>query len=106
MSRSSRSGGLFSTVRRAASPLRATLILYSPRSASTSMSTFAFTSSTISTRHSDRFLTATLPLDSHGAGRALQRFERALEVVGVDLAREPVKGGGAAEESMKQVPLA
>ena len=61
MSSSTRSGGLFSMLRRAAAPSRATLSLYSSRSAWTRMSTFVFASSTMSTRLSDRSFTSAAP---------------------------------------------
>src|SRR4030095_112302 len=58
MSSSTRSGGLFSTLRRAVSPSSATLNLYSSRRASTRMSMFSFASSTMRTRLSDRSFTS------------------------------------------------
>src|SRR3954470_9877010 len=61
MSRSTRSGGLFSMLRSADSPSSATLNLYSSRSACTRMSTFVFTSSTTSTRLSESSFTSLPP---------------------------------------------
>ena len=61
MSSSTRSGGLFSMLRRAAAPSSATLSLYSSRSASTRMSMFVFTSSTMRMRLSDRSFTSAAP---------------------------------------------
>ena len=71
ISRSTRSGGLFSMLRRAAAPSRATLSLYSSRRAWTRMSIFVFASSTMRMRLSERSFTSAAP----GSG-----FERALQL--------------------------
>src|SRR3954464_8950232 len=72
MSRSTRSGGLFSTLRRAAAPSTATLSLYSSRRASTRISIFVFTSSTMRMRLSDRSFISAAPCrgveDAHQLG--------------------------------------
>src|SRR5262245_37517583 len=88
MSKSSRSGAFLSTARSAASPSRATLSLNSPRKASTSMSTLALTSSTTSTRHSDRSFMAMTGSDPLLHSCTAQRLEGTLELVGADELRE------------------
>src|SRR6478672_4641211 len=71
ISRSTRSGGLFSMLRRAAVPSTATLSLYSSRRACTRMSIFVFASSTMSTRLAERSFTSVAPGSD---------FERALQL--------------------------
>src|SRR4249919_166260 len=72
ISRSTRSGGLFSMLRRAAAPSRATLSLYSSRRACTRMSIFVFASSTMSTRLAERSFMSAAPRSGFERARQLR----------------------------------